>query len=188
MGEHMCTVTKNKETINAFEIKCWWGDALNSHGYGHPHIKDLPGGSDCKPVRFKSVLEASNNGPVIHAGVDNDKDLDDDLLDKDDVKMGVVCADAENETVSNVFKNSFDFDVPLDQSELEDLFSVPFEDLEDSTVVVESVEDLVNESFEDLFNESFEDLDDSMPMPESANLKRKSDNDLQSHHKRVKRN
>ena len=53
VGENMCTVRINKETINAFENKRWWGDANTSHGYGHPDIKNLPGGSDCNPIRFE---------------------------------------------------------------------------------------------------------------------------------------
>ena len=69
------------------------------------------------------------------------------------------------------------------------MFNVSFEDLEDSTPVLESVEDL--------FNESFEDLDDSMPVasnilsPEderSTNFKRKSHHNLQPDFKRPKLN
>lgn len=197
IGEHMCTVTTNKETINAFENKRWWDDAFNSHGYGHQDIKHLPGGSDCKPVRFENVVEPTNNAPAIYVGVDDGRTLDNDLLDDDDlleedddddVLLAAACADAEKKLVSNVFNNSLDFEGLRDLVEVEDLFSVPFEDLEDSAVAIESDEDLDNDQFEELFNISFDDLDESMAMPESSNLKRKSDNDQQSQHKRVKQN
>ena len=122
-GEHMCTLTTNKETINAFENKRWWYDAFNSHGYGHPDIKHLPGVSDCNPVRFESIVETTNNAPAIYVGVDDEDTLDDDLLDDDDdlpeeddddVMMDTACADAENESVVKVF------------NKVEDLFTVPF--------------------------------------------------------------
>ena len=158
MDEHMCTVTTNKETINAFENKRWWDNAYRGYGYGHPDIKHLPGGSDCKPLRFESIVEPTNNVAAIHVGVDDEDILDDDLLDDDDdlteddddddAMMDAACADAENE----------------------------------------SVKDLDNDSINELFNISFDDLDESMPIPESSNLKRKSDNDQQSQHKRLKQN
>ena len=115
----MCTVRIAKETINAFENKRWWGDANTSHGYGHPDIKNLPGGSDCNPIRFESVVEVANNGHIIHAGVDNDEmfDEEDGLLDEAcsmlesdeyDNVLDMACATTEAESVEDLFNDSFD--------------------------------------------------------------------------------
>merc|ERR1712082_481715 len=134
------------------------------YGYGHPDIRHLPGGSDCKPVRFESIVEERNNEPVIHAAVDNGESLDDDLAEENDVMMAM---DAENKSGGDVFKDSFDFDAVGDLCDEEDsmiesveeLFNVSFEELEDSMPTIESLEDL--------FSVSFEDLKDSMHAPES---------------------
>ena len=125
VGQNMCTVRFEKETINAFEHKRWWDGPNNSYGYGHPDIKNLPGGSDCNPIRFESVVEVANDEHIIHAGVEDD--MYDEYLqdesgelesDDDDILLYNACKTYETsvaEPVADVFNES------LDISMLEDM-------------------------------------------------------------------
>ena len=71
----------------------------------------MPGGSDCNPVRFETVVEPANNNHIIHATVDNDEMIDDDdgLVDDYDKLLDMVCSTAETESAGDVFKDSPDF-------------------------------------------------------------------------------
>ena len=167
VGENMCTVTINKETINAFENKRWWGNANTSHGYGHPDIIGLPGGSDCNPVRFDTVVETANNNRIVHAGVDNSELFEDELDDDDDALLAMACGgyeparDAFDDYVDNMVE---DLEHAKSETEIDDFYNVSFDELEDSVRELESVEDPTNSDPEigDLFNESF----DEMEVPE----------------------
>merc|ERR1712082_25082 len=121
VGQNMCTVRYEKETINAFEKKRWWDGPNISYGYGHPDIKNLPGGSDCNPIRFETVVEVSNDDHIIHAGVENDEMYDDEEClqgennelesDDDDILLYNACTMfemSEAEPVSDKFNESLD--------------------------------------------------------------------------------
>ena len=178
----MFTVTINKETINAFENKRWWDNANTSYGYGHPDIIGLPGGSDCNPVRFETVVETANNNHIVHAGVDN-SELFEDEVDEDDDDASLVMAldacepvrDTFNEYVDNMVR---DLEVAKSETEIDDFYNVSFDELEDSVSELESVEDPTNSDLEigDLFNESFDEMEASEvesvedPFNESFNI------------------
>merc|ERR1712120_57327 len=142
----MCTVTINKETINAFENKRWWGNANTSYGYGHPDIINLPGGSDCNPVRFETIVEPTNNDRIVHAGVDDDETFENELVDDYDVMLAMTCEGYENDPVRDAFNKYVD-DVVRDleraksETEFDDLFNVSFDELEESVSEAESVVD-----------------------------------------------
>ena len=83
VGQNMCTVRFEKETINAFENKRWWEGPNISYGYGHPDIKNLEGGSDCNPIRFETEVDVSNDNHIIHAAVEDDEMYDDLFLQEE---------------------------------------------------------------------------------------------------------
>ena len=170
VNENMCTVTINKETINAFENKRLWTDANTSYGYGHPDFLHLSGATECKPVRFESVIEPSNNNHIVHAGVDDDEMFDNELHDEDEVLLSMAYEAYENGSVRGEFEEYVDnmvqhYEHANSETEIDDFYNVSFDDLEDSVA-------------ENFFNVSFNELEDSVPEPESVEDPTKSDPEI----------
>merc|ERR1711895_228733 len=143
-----------------------WGNANTSYGYGHPDVINLPGGSDCNPVRFETIVEPTNNDRIDHAGVDDDEMFEDELDDDEDALLAMSCEGYENDPVRVAFNEYID-DVVRDleransETEFDNLFNVSFDELEDSASEVES-------EFDDLFNVSFDELEESVSEVESV--------------------
>jgi len=126
----------------------------------------LPGGSDCNPVRFETVVEPTNNDRIVHAGVDDDEMFEDELVDDDDALLAMSCEGYENDPVRDAFNDYVDnvvrdLECVKSETEFDDLFNASFDELEDSVSKIESVVDPTTSDPEiyDLFNESFDEMD-----------------------------
>ena len=109
IGENMCTIKSQKETINAYENKRWWADTNTSYAYGHPNIRDLPGGNECQPVRFETNVVDPIRGEPIHTENESDEWVDDELWcdqEGDDALDILVSAMEEDERITNLKRKS----------------------------------------------------------------------------------
>ena len=178
----MCTVRTNKETVNAFENKSFWLDAYRRYSYGHPDIKDMPGGSECYPVRYKcGDVVPSYNATGVHTTIVDDELAEDEMVEENDVLAGIEYEhvdDAEIVSHSEPGSSVVDNDCYGDG---DDLFNESFDDVMLGIDDPESYDDLFNKSFDellhhmedsescgDLFNESFDELVQNMEDPESC--------------------
>ena len=115
IGENMCTIKSQKETINAYENKRWWADTNTSYAYGHPNIRDLPGGNECQPVRFETNVVVPISGDPIHAEIESDEEVDDDDDEEGDDALDIlISAMDEDERITNLKRKS---SVCIDESD-----------------------------------------------------------------------
>ena len=117
IGENMCTIKSQKETINAYENKRWWADTNTSYAYGHPTIRDLPGGNECHPVRFESNVVAPIRGDPIHVENEDDEWMDEELWsdqEDGDALDILISAMDEDERITNLKRKS---SVCIDESD-----------------------------------------------------------------------
>ena len=85
------------------------GDTNTSYAYGHPNIRDLPGGNECQPVRFESNVVAPIRGDPIHVENEDDEWMDEELWsdqEDGDALDILISAMDEDERITNLKRKS----------------------------------------------------------------------------------